>query len=65
MPYLDGVTEDVLQPGMIFSIEGNIFDRMPMSLTKQVLKNEENVVITENGNELLTPLRNDLWIAKA
>jgi Xaa-Pro aminopeptidase len=64
MPYLDGVTEDVLQPGMVFSIEGNIFDKMPMSLTTQVLKNEENIVITKDGHEWLTPLSNDLWIAK-
>lgn len=64
MPYLDGVTEDVLQPGMIFSIEGNIFDKMPMPLTTQVLKNEENVVITKDGCELLTPLSNDLWIVE-
>lgn len=64
MPYLDGVTDEVLQPNMIFSIEGNIFDRMPMSATRQVLKNEENVFITATGHELLTPLPNDLWIAK-
>lgn len=64
MPYLDGVTEDVLEPGMIFSIEGNIFDKMPMSLTTQVLKNEENIVITSDGYEWLTPISNDLWVAK-
>jgi len=63
MPYLDGATEEVLQPGMIFSIEGNIFDKMPMSVTTQVLKNEENIVITKDGNEWLTPISNDLWIA--
>ena len=63
-PYLDAMTEDVLQPGMIFSIEGNIFDKMPMQLTTQMLKNEENVVITKDGCEWLTPLSNDLWIVK-
>ncbi len=64
MPYLDGATEDVLQPGMIFSIEGNIFDKMPMSATTQVLKNEENIVITPDGYDWLTPISTDLWIAR-
>lgn len=64
MPYIDGVTEDILQPGMVFSIEGNIFDKMPMPLTTQILKNEENVLITETGSEWLTSLPNNLWIVE-
>jgi len=63
LPLLNSTCETVLQPGMVFAIEGNVFDTFPFTETQHALKNEENILVTEDGYECLTPLNNDLWIA--
>lgn len=65
LPLLNSTCEEEIVPGMVMSLEGNVFDKFPFSLTKYALKNEENVLVTENGSEWLTPLSNDLWIVDA
>lgn len=62
-PILNSTCEQVLEANMVLALEGNVFDRFPFRETKISLKNEENVLITEDGCEWLTPLNNDLWIA--
>lgn len=62
LPVLNSTCEDVLEPGMIVSIEGDVFDQLPFTATLQALKNEENVVVTATGSEWLTPLPNDLYV---
>lgn len=52
----------VLKPGMTLSIEGNLFDDLPCSKAKIALKNEENVLITETGCELLSNIPNDIFV---
>lgn len=64
LPLLNSKCEDVLEPGMVLSIEGNVFDQFPFSKTRIALKNEDNVLITETGSEWLTPLENDLRVIK-
>lgn len=64
LPVINSTCETVLQPGMVFSIEGNVFDEFPFAKTNYAFKNEENVLVTEDGYEWLTPLNNDLWIVE-
>ncbi|MBT3320013.1 MAG: aminopeptidase P family protein [Clostridia bacterium] len=63
-PMIKRDNKDVLQAGMTLAIEGNIFDNLPLSKTTIALKNEENVLITSGGCELLSTLPNDIWVAK-
>lgn len=62
-PVICSTSKDILQEGMTLAIEGNIFDKLPLNKTTIALKNEENVLITKDGCELLTTLPNDIWIS--
>jgi Xaa-Pro dipeptidase len=62
LPLINSTCEEIFEPGMTMSIEGNVFDQMPFAQTLQALKNEENVVVTATGSEWLTPLPNDLYV---
>jgi Xaa-Pro aminopeptidase len=63
-PIINSTCEEVLAPGMVLALEGNVFDKFPFRDTTISLKNEENVLVTETGYEWLTPLSNDLWIVE-
>ena len=62
LPILNSTCEDVLEPGMIMAIEGDVFDQLPFAKTLHALKNEEDVLVTATGSEWLTPLPNDLYV---
>ena len=47
------------------ALEEARIDASPWTETRIALKNENDIVVTENGCELLTPLADDLWIAQA
>ena len=64
LPLIDSRCEDLLEPGMVMAIEGDMFDKLPFSKTRCALKNEEDVLVTESGHEWLTPLDNDLRIVE-
>ena len=64
LPMINSRCEDVLEPGMVMAIEGDVFDKLPFSETRCALKNEEDVLVTESGHEWLTPLDNDLKIVE-
>lgn len=56
-PMLDADCNEILQPGMVFAVEPYFIDR-----TSGSIGIEENVVVTENGYENLTPSFSDLII---
>ena len=60
LPLLNSTCEEILVPGMIMAIEGNVFDKFRFRETTVSLKNEEDVLVTQDGYEWLTPLANDL-----
>jgi len=64
LPLLNSTCEERLVPGMVMAIEGNVFDTFPFRETKIALKNEEDVLVTDDGYEWLTPLSNDFWIVE-
>ena len=51
-----------LRPGMNFALEGMLVDEMPLNKTKIAVGIEENVLVTDDGHEWLTPLDNEIWI---
>ena len=63
-PVIKADSGEVLLEGMTLAIEGNVFDDLPLSRTKIALKNEENVLITQNGCKLLTTMPNDIYVIK-
>ena len=63
-PVIKADSGEVLLEGMTLAIEGNVFDDLPLSRTKTALKNEENVLITQNGCKLLTTMPNDIYVIK-
>lgn len=56
-PMLDSKTTTLLLPGMVFAIEPYIYEEGVGSLGI-----EENILVTETGCEVLTPLRSELWV---
>jgi len=62
-PLMCSTNHEPLRPGMVFTLEGMLVDRMPLDKTRIALGIEENVLVTETGCERLTPLDNNLWIA--
>ena len=56
-PMLDADCDEILRPGMVFAVEPYFLDRSAGSLGI-----EENVVVTDNGYEILTPSYSDLII---
>lgn len=54
-PNLDCLSEDILLPGMVIAVEPSIY--VP---GEGMFGIEENVVVTENGYELLTPMSREL-----
>lgn len=63
-PMIAKNNQDILQPGMTLAVEGNIFNKLPLGKTTIALKNEENVLITAEGCELLSTFSNDIWVSK-
>ena len=61
-PLLCSTNRDELQAGMVFALEGMLVDRMPLDKTRIAVGIEEDVLVTENGYELLTPIVNHLWV---
>jgi Xaa-Pro aminopeptidase len=61
-PVIKADSDEILFAGMTLAIEGNVFDDLPLNKTKIALKNEENVLITQDGCELLTTMPNDIYI---
>lgn len=62
-PVLDYRSNDPLPASVTMAIEGNLFDQVPFAKTNIALKNEENILITDQGCELLTTIPNDLYIS--
>jgi len=73
-PFLSPGNEIILQPGMVITIEPLIvktkvgrFAQDPNNLYRgrapDMMVVEDNILVTENGYELLTPLQPYLWIA--
>ena len=62
-PVIKADSDSTLQEGMTLAIEGNVFDDLPLPRTRIALKNEENVLITRNGAQLLTTMPNDIYIS--
>ena len=56
-PMLDTKTDEILVPGMVFSIEPYIYEENVGSLGV-----EENILVTETGCEVLTPSDSRLLI---
>ena len=56
-PYMHGKNEELLQPGMVFTIEPGIY--LPDVGGVRI---EDNVVITENGSETLSVLPRELYV---
>lgn len=56
-PMIDVGNEQVLVPGMVLAIEPSFYEPFVGKFGI-----EENVVVTEDGYELLTPLKRDLWV---
>ena len=61
-PLLWSGSEEVLREGMVLALEGMLVDEMPLDKAKIALGIEENVAVTEEGHEWLTPLENEIWI---
>ena len=61
-PFLHSQTEGCLEEGMVLAIEAFVPDQMPFSKTRIALKIEENVLVTKDGYEWLTPLANHLYV---
>ncbi len=49
---------------MVMALEGNVFDKFPFRETTISLKNEENVLVTADGREWLTPLSTELVVVE-
>ncbi len=62
-PVIKADSDSALREGMTLAIEGNVFDNLPLSRTRIALKNEENVLITKDGCDLLTTMPNDIYIS--
>lgn len=57
MPNFELGSDLILQPGMVFAIEPAIYEP-----GVGMFNLEENILITDDGYELLTPLQRELWI---
>ena len=62
-PLMCSTNQAELRPGMVFTLEGMMVDRMPLDKTRIALGIEENILVTEDGYDRLTPLDNALWVA--
>jgi Xaa-Pro aminopeptidase len=72
-PYIGVKSEGELRAGMVVTIEPTFYDETALNyITKGIGEHgaegvfyvEDNVVVTTNGSENLTPLSKDLWIVK-
>lgn len=63
-PVINDSSKELLEEGMVMAIEANIFNQLPFAATTVALKSEENILIREDGCELLTTLSNDIWVSE-
>gem|GEM_PF-1047899 len=63
-PLLWSGNDAELEPGMVLALEGMLVDRMPLDRSRIALGIEENVLITADGHEVLTPLENRVRVAE-
>ncbi len=61
-PFVTADAEGYLEENTILTIEGCVPDVLPWAETRIALKCEDDVVVTKDGFELLTPLSRDLWM---
>ncbi len=61
-PFITADAQGCVQENMTLSIEGFVPEALPWSETKIAMKSEDNLVVTADGHELLTPLSRDLWV---
>lgn len=57
VPLITLANEEPLKPGMIIAIEPSFYEE-----NMGMFNIEENILVTEDGYEILTPLDHDLWI---
>ncbi|MBR5768046.1 MAG: aminopeptidase P family protein [Clostridia bacterium] len=62
-PYIVPDCDIILEPGMTMSLEPNLFLGFPFENTRVALKPENNILITENGCELLSTTPDDMRVA--
>jgi Xaa-Pro dipeptidase len=60
-PRLGPTTPGILEPGMVFSVEPGLHDWKKWELGVFLI--EDVVAVTEEGQEVLTPLDREVWIA--
>ncbi|MBI2437383.1 MAG: aminopeptidase P family protein [Lentisphaerae bacterium] len=64
-PDMSADSEEKLQPGMVIAVEPAITNKPRWTDSDRFFIVENNVVITEQGYELLTPMPDELWIVEA
>jgi len=62
-PDISATSEEPLEAGMTIAVEPAITDRPGWLNSTYFFIVENNVVVTHNGYEMLTPLSDELWIA--
>ena len=61
-PFITAQAQGCIAENMTLSIEGCVPDVLPWSKTRTAMKSEDNLVVTADGHELLTPMSRDLWV---
>ena len=62
-PFIVPDCDIILEPGMTMSVEPNLFLGFPFETTRVALKPENNILITENGCEVLSTTPDSMRIA--
>ena len=63
-PLLWSGNDAELEEGMVLALEGMLVDQMPLDRSRIALGIEENVLVTPDGHEVLTPLDNRVRVAE-
>ena len=61
-PFITAEAQGWIEENMTLSIEGCVPDVLPWAETRTAMKSEDNLVVTADGYELLTPMSRDLWV---